>query len=96
MHWYKLHSSRTYFLRTICVKNHNQNNKSDLLVEETELLEINPQYDYVRLEDGRKIPVSLRDSAPKTNTLWGENCVNNYGETTESSRMNRTKRFSMI
>ena len=43
----------------IYVKNHNQNDKSDLLVEEAELLEANPQYAYVRLEDGKEIPISL-------------------------------------
>ena len=43
----------------INVKNHNQNDKSDLLLEEVELLEANPQYAYVRLEDGREIPSSL-------------------------------------
>ena len=43
----------------IYVKNHNRNNKSDLLLEEAELLEANPQYAYVRLEDGREIPISL-------------------------------------
>ena len=43
----------------IYVKNHNQNDKSDLLVEEVELLEANPQYAYIRLEDGREIPSSL-------------------------------------
>ena len=88
--------SRTYFLRPICVKNHNRNDKSDLLIEEAELLEVNPQYDYVQLENGRKIPVSLWDLAPKTNTFRGENCVNNYGAATEPSRMNRTKRFTMF
>ena len=36
----------------IYVKNHNRNDKSDLLVEEAELLEANPQYAYVRLEQG--------------------------------------------
>ena len=35
-------------------------NKSDLLVEEAELLEANPQYAHVRLEDGTEITVSLR------------------------------------
>ena len=40
-------------------KKHNRNYKSDLLVEEAKLLKANPQYAYVRLEDGREIPVSL-------------------------------------
>ena len=69
----------------IYVKNHNRNNKSDLLVEEAELLEANPQYAYVRLEDGRKIPISLRDLAPKAVTFNEENHVNNYDAATEPS-----------
>ena len=69
----------------IYVKNHNRNDKSDLLVEEAELLEANPQYAYVRLEDGRQIPVSLRDLAPKAVTYREENQVNNYDVATEPS-----------
>ena len=67
----------------IYVKNHNRNDKSDLLVEEAKLLEANPQYAYIRLEDGREIPVSLRDLAPKVITSRGENHVNNYDAATE-------------
>ena len=70
---------------TIYVKNHNRNGKSDLLVEETELLEANPKYAYVRLEDGREIPVSLRDLAPKAVTSRKENQINNYDAATEPS-----------
>ena len=66
-------------------KNHNRNDKSDLLLEEAELLEANPQYAYVRLEDGREILVSLRDLAPKAITSRGENHVNNYDAATEPS-----------
>ena len=69
----------------IYVKNHNRNDKSDLLVEEAELLEANSQYAYVRLEDGREIPVSLCDLAPKAITSWGENHVSNYDAATEPS-----------
>ena len=47
----------------VYVKRHNRN-KYDLLVEEAELLEANPHYAHVRLEDGREITVSLRDLAP--------------------------------
>ena len=66
-------------------KNHNRNDKSDLLLEEAELLEANPQYAYVSLEDGREIPVSLRDLAPKAITSREENHVNNYDAATEPS-----------
>ena len=69
----------------IYVKNHNRNDKSDLLVEEAKLLEANPQYAYVGLEDGREIPVSLRDLAPKAVISRGENYVNNYDVATEPS-----------
>ena len=72
-------------LGPIYVKNHNRNNKFDLLVEEAELLEANSQYAYVRLEDGREIPVSLRDLAPKAITSREENHVNNYEAATEPS-----------
>ena len=60
-------------LGPIYVKNNNRNDKSDLLVEEAELLKANPQYAYVRLEDGREILVSLQDLAPKTITSSKEN-----------------------
>ena len=46
------------------VKRHNRNNKSELLVEEAKLLEANPHYAHVRLENGRGISVTLRDLAP--------------------------------
>ena len=70
-------------LGPIYVKNHNQNDNSDLLVEEAKLLEVNPQYAYVRLEDGREILISLQDLAPKAVTSRGENHVNNYDSATE-------------
>ena len=47
----------------VYVKSHTRS-KNGLLVEEAELLEANPQYAHVRLDDGREIPVSLRDLAP--------------------------------
>ena len=47
----------------VYVKSHTRS-KNGLLVEEAELLEANPQYAHVRLENGREIPVSLRDLAP--------------------------------
>ena len=82
----------------IYVKNHNRNAKSDLLVEEAELLEANPQYAYVRLEDGREIPVSLRDLAPKAITSREENHVNNYSMMRQQDLrcMNKTKLLAMI
>ena len=38
-------------------------NKNDPLVEEAELIEANPHYTHVKLNDGREINVSLRDLA---------------------------------
>ena len=38
-------------------------NKNDLLVEEAELIEANPHYAHVKLNDGRETNVSLRDIA---------------------------------
>ena len=38
-------------------------NKNDQLVEEAELIEANPHYAHVKLNDGREINVSLRDLA---------------------------------
>ena len=54
-------------------------------MEEAELLKANSQYAYIRLEDGREIPVSLRDLAPKAITSRGENHVNSYNAATEPS-----------
>ena len=54
-------------------------------MEEAELLKANAQYAYVRLENSREIPVSLRDLAPKAVTSRGENHVNNYDAATEPS-----------
>jgi hypothetical protein len=47
----------------VLVKRHVRN-KYDPLVDDAELLEINPSYGTVRLDDGREINVSLRDLAP--------------------------------
>ena len=51
-------------------------NKNDLLVEEAELIEANPHYAHVRLENGREISVSLRDLAPNPRSLNDQNSVN--------------------
>ena len=54
----------------IYVKNHNRNDKFDLLVEEAKLLQANPQYAYEKLEDGREIRVSLRDWLQRLSHPW--------------------------
>lgn len=50
----------------IYVKRHVRN-KDDPLVDEAELLEINPNYAHVRLSDGRETTVSIRDLSPRSN-----------------------------
>ena len=42
-------------------------------MEEAELIEANPRYAHVMLNDGRKITVSLRDLAPNPESLLGQN-----------------------
>ena len=48
----------------VLVKRHVRSSKYDPLVDEAELLEANPQYAHVRLNNGRETTVSLRDLAP--------------------------------
>jgi hypothetical protein len=48
----------------VLLKKHVRNSKYDSLVDEAELIEANPQYAHVRLQDGREKTVSLRDLAP--------------------------------
>lgn len=48
----------------ILVKKHVRNSKFEPLVEEAELLESNPHYSHVRLEDGRETTISNRHLAP--------------------------------
>ena len=54
------------------VKRHNRS-KNDLLVEKAELIEANPRYARVMLDDGREITVSVRDLAPNPKSLLGQN-----------------------
>ena len=48
----------------ILVKRHVRHCKTDPLVDEAELLHANPNYAYVRFDDGRETTVSLRHVAP--------------------------------
>ena len=48
----------------VLLRKHVRNSKYDPLVDEAELIEANPQYAHVRLQDGRETTVSLRDVAP--------------------------------
>jgi len=49
----------------IYVKRHIRN-KDEPLVDEAELLEINPSYAHVRLKDGQETTVSIRDLSPRS------------------------------
>ena len=42
-----------------------RNSKNDPLVEEVELVEVNPQYAHIKYSDGRESTVSIQDLAPK-------------------------------
>ena len=55
----------------VYVKRH-MRNKGDLLVDEAELIEANPQYAYVRFNNGRETTVSLRDLAPHPRQVNGD------------------------
>ncbi|CAB0013080.1 unnamed protein product, partial [Nesidiocoris tenuis] len=48
----------------VLMKKHVRASKYDPLVEEVELIEVNPQYARVKLEDGRETSVSLKHLAP--------------------------------
>ena len=48
----------------VYIRKHVRNSKYDPLVERAELLQVNPQYAFVRLESGHQTTVSLRDVAP--------------------------------
>ena len=47
----------------IYVKRHVRN-KHEPLVDEAELIELNPNYAHVRMQDGRETTVSIRDLSP--------------------------------
>jgi transposase InsO family protein len=49
----------------VLMKKHVRNSKYDTLVEEVELIEANPEYAYVRLQNGRETTVSTRHLAPR-------------------------------
>lgn len=51
------------------LKRHVRRSKTDPLVDEVEVLQANPQYAHVRLQDGRETTVSLKHLAPKPDTV---------------------------
>lgn len=48
----------------VLMKNANRRNKYEPIVQEVELVEANPSYSFVRLPDGREVPVSNKQLAP--------------------------------
>ena len=48
----------------VLLKRHVRTSKSDPLVDEVELLQVNPQYAHIRHPDGRETTVSIRHLAP--------------------------------
>ena len=46
--------------------NNNVRNEAEPLVDEAELLEINPSYAHVRLKDGRETTALIRDLSPRS------------------------------
>ena len=52
-----LKSGPIYVKRHVC-------NKHEPLVDEPELIELNPNYAHVRMQDGRETTVSIRDLSP--------------------------------
>ena len=48
----------------VYLRNHTRSSKHEPIVEEAELLDVNPQYAHVKLRSGHETTVSLRDIAP--------------------------------
>ena len=59
--------------------------KSDLLVDECELVEANPHYALIRFQNGREDTVSIRDLAPINRELTGEQVADHILATEASS-----------
>ena len=49
----------------VLLRKHVRHSKYDPLVDEVELLEVNPQFAHVRFPDGKEATVSVRDLAPR-------------------------------
>ena len=63
----------------VLLKRHIRVSKSDLLVDEFELIEANPQYAHIRHADGREATVSIRHLAP-----CGEDKIGNGNQPNDS------------
>ena len=57
-------------------------------MEEAELIEANPHYAHVRLEDDKEISVSLRDLAPNPKSLIEQSSVTENKDSADE-RVNR-------
>ena len=62
----------------VLMKKHVRTSKYDPLVEEVELLESNPEYAHVRLQDGRETTVSTRHLAPRGDFTIREESSQNH------------------
>ncbi|KRX34352.1 Pro-Pol polyprotein [Trichinella murrelli] len=85
------------------LKKHVRNSKTDPLVEEVRLLEVNPTYAYVRFPDGRESSVSTRHLAPagssdaeeaQQEVSAGDDCTENSEPLLQENEEERTLRRS--
>lgn len=74
-----LSPGRVYLKRSV------RSSKYDPLVDEVELLEANPLYAYIRLNDGRESTVSLRQLAPMAETGSHDNDHRSHSNECETS-----------
>ena len=94
---------------TVLMRRHVRASKYDPRTDRVELLDCNPQYAHVRLQDGRESTVSLRDLAPLgraeeiienndevsvTDEIHGENEINDAPELENISEPRRSQRES--
>ena len=56
----------------VYLRNHTRSSKHEPIVEEAELIDVNPQYAHVKLNSGHETTVSLRDIAPCHRRLAGD------------------------
>ncbi|KRX34354.1 Retrovirus-related Pol polyprotein from transposon 17.6, partial [Trichinella murrelli] len=91
--------------KSALLKKHVRNSKTDPLVEEVQLLEVNPTYAHVRFPDGRESSVSTRHLAPagssgaeeaQQEVTAGDDCSENseplHQENEEKTSLRRSQR----
>ena len=69
----------------VLVKRHVRRSKYDPYVDEAELLEVNPQYAHIRLDNGNETTVPLRDLAPCGEGFCKDDYLNNSNTTDNSN-----------